>query len=302
MKIKNFLDYSLLKESLFLSLRGIKDADDFLNVPVLDTTNNNSISKSRTILFKNFSDSFELSYANKAGKVLNSIRVPKSVARIERGEDGKVCLITVNKYQNSEFPLDKLDDFIEDFGNYLAIKNGGRTEMAKCDIEIILDLLDLPEQVESIKKMGDNQWEATLGNGSLVDFKKRKPHDLMGSFRIYKTKDSTMPCIHLEDFGDSKKSSFNFDNTTSSIIEEPVGLSELRLRNPYHEFLINKCFGKETKSHEDKFVDYFIQKSKENSWLTPDSNRDPQFERMKKALSTFLPHREMESITFRNRN
>jgi hypothetical protein len=86
-----------------------------------------------------------------------------------------------------------------------------------------------------------------------------------------------------------------------------VGLKELKSKNPYYTFLLNKCLNRATKKHKEDFIDYFSNeiKSKNTPGLASrqeTSGNDTDIERMKKALSTFLSNDEVEKIYFRNQN
>jgi hypothetical protein len=314
MSVKKFLDFFQLKESISYGFKHVKDSDDSCVISVTDITSNPESKKNRAILFNSTGGSALLSYVNKAGEELDSIEIPLSIIKTKKGENGKVSRVSINKYKNLEdhdTTEDLIDDFIEGFANYLTVKNGQRTESTRCDIEILLDLLGIPDDVDTIKRKDRDSWEAVLKNKSLVDLKKRNKHDLFGSFKIYKTKDSTIPCLHIDNKGESKKTSFNFDDDPSMGIEEPIGLSELKSKNPYYDYLINRCTGRDTKTHKDGFVNYFIETLKNNRSNNQNkssdnpihrSETDDSIRRMRKALSTFLPNEEIESIYFRNQN
>lgn len=313
MKVKSFLDYFDLKESYTNFSRLLKDSDGICKIRVVDITKNEGKSKNRSILFRDDNESVKLSYVNKAGEELGSIKVPSGSIKIKKNGRGEAFCVIVDNYKgwgSGNSSEDELDDFLEGFANYLTIKNGRSLELARGDIETILDILGIPGEVQSIEKVNRNEWEAILKDNSLVNLKKRKSHDLMGSLKIYRSKDSTVPCIEIQNSGEENKSSFTFSDEAPFIsIEEPAGLNQLKSKNPYYTFLLNQCLNRATKKHKDDFVDYFSNemksKSKNSSGLSSSyrtMENDFSIERMEKALSTFLPHEDIEKIYFRNQN
>jgi hypothetical protein len=313
MKIKSFLDYFDLNESYGNFNRSLKDSDGLCEIGVVDITQNEERSKNRSILFRDNEESIKLSYVNKAGEELDYIEIPSGSAKIKRDRKGKVYCVIVDNYKgwgSANSSEDELDDFLEGFANYLTIKNGRNLELASGDIETILDILGIPGEVQSIKKVNRNEWEAVLNDNSLVSLKKRRSHDLMSSLKIYRSEESSVPGIHIHHSVDGNKSSFNFSDEVPSIsVEEPVGLTQLKSKNPYYTFLLNQCLNRATKNHKDDFINYFSNEVKSKSKNSPGlvspqetSGNDTDIERMEKALATFLHRAEIEKIYFRNQN
>jgi hypothetical protein len=313
MIIENFSDFINLKESLNSSIRRIEDSDDSCIIDVLDITDNNDLKKPRVILFDSLDDMAHISYINKAGEELGLLEIPMKFLKLDKNKNGKVSRVIFDKYKDKDLNSDSIDDFIEDFANYLTVKNGRNTECAKSDIDLVLDLLGIQGGVNDIERKDKHSWNAKLDNDFFVEMGKRSKDDLMGSFKIYKGEESSIPCIHIRHRDDSKNCIFSLnDEDPSSKIEEPIGFTELKSKNPYYSYLINRSMGKETKSHQSDFVDHFIdflknhskdyKKSSDSNTRKAGEQKEESVKRMMKALSFFLPPQEIEDIYFKNLN
>jgi len=311
MIIENFSDFINLKESLNSNIRKIEDSDDSCTIDVLDITDNSDLKKPRVMLFDNIGDTARISYINKAGDELGLLEMPVKLLKLDRNKSGRVSRVTFDK--DKDLNSDSIDDFIEDFVNYLTVKNERATECAKSDIDLVLDLLGIKGGVNQIERKDKHSWNAKLDNDFFAEIVKRSKDDLMGSFKIYKGEESSIPCIHIRHKEDSNNCIFSLnDEDPSSEIEEPIGFTELKSKNHYYSYLINRSMGKETKSHQSDFVNHFIdflkdhskdyKKSSDPNTRKAGEQKEESVKRMMKALSFFLPPQEIEDIHFKNLN
>jgi len=311
MAVKSFSEFIALKESQTYNIPGIKDVrGGGLEIDVHDVSDEGSEPEhDRIIITKKNGTSVCISYINDEGKEMESLWIPLSGLDAVKDSTGKISKLILDPYKKwiaSSDNFSKVDDFIENFTEYLE---GGRNSdssalenSAKDDVEIIIDVLGIPNGIREFKKgNGEYSWEAILDNGSLVEIVKRSKDDLMGSFSFYKNEGDHMPSLCIKNSGTNKTSLFTLPDNLK--IEEEVGVSDLKKSDPYYSYLLKKSLGLESKPDEDKLIEYFrdlVSKGyhKPDESLDPEKNSEKQ-ERSKKIvkiLRTFLPATEVENL------
>lgn len=311
MSVKSFSEFISIKESQTYSTPGIRDVrGGGIEIDVHDASNEDDEHEHDKIsVTKRNGTSVCLSYVNDEGKELESLWLPLSGLNLIEDSNGKITKIVLDPYKKwilSGENFSKVDDFIESFTSYLE---GGRSSgsisletSAKDDVEMVLDVLGIPYRIKEFRS-GDGEycWEAILDNGSLVEIIKRSKDDLMGSFNFYDQENSHIPSLSIKNSGSKKTSIFTLPDNLK--IEEEIGISGLRKSDPYYNYLLKKAINTDTKSDEDKLVEYFkdlVSKGyhKPDDSLDPKENSEKQerSKRIVKILRTFLPLTDVEYL------
>ena len=287
-----------MNESKKIRSVNVVENDEGYSINVLDVTKNPNLSTPRKILFEESDGIIKLFYIRKSGKVLDFIKFPDSLSITKRDKAGNVIRVIFDKYKNfhnSPLSFDMIDDFIEGFRNYLSLKKNKLTTSAEGDIEMVLDLLDLPLSIKKIERKDGLKWDADVDDGSFIEIEKRSVNDLFSYFKFYSPDDKYVPCININ----NKKNCTFFsikDGESNISLEEPGGISNIFKGTPYHKYLIKKSLKREKEDHKEDFIRYFKDTVKSNPH--PEGELVDSLNRMKKVLSLFLSGKEIEDICY----
>lgn len=308
MSIKNFKEFTKINESLSTyKSPGIQNTwGGGYEMDVADLTSGDDPEYDRALVVKKNGTSICLGYLGGNKKTAGHFWVPLDAVELSKNGEkiSKVVFDPYKKWITLGPNLSKVEDFIENLLDYSESGSKENAEIlrnkAKDDVEILLDLLGINSNIDHFSDGGeDNSWEALLKNGGLVEIKKRSDDDLMGSFKIYKNHKDSTPAINIKNLGNSKISSFNLGKDID--IEEPIGISAFKSKNPYYNFLKNKSLGFESSEDKESMINHYSDFLKKN---TPHEESDDKEKEMKrigdirkfeKVLSSFLTTEEIES-------
>ena len=294
-----------LNESSDYEIPGVKSTwGGGYEIQVKDITDDEDQEEENKILFKNDNGtSASICYIDSDGELIDPVSIPLDAIELKKDNTEKVNCIVLDPYKkwitlgkNSE----AIDDFIESFGDCMSdskSKGTSNRDSAKDDVEMILDLLGISSDVDHFSNDGENKWAAALKNGSLVEINKRSKNDLLGSFKVYRNHKDAVPCIHIDHSCNPKLTKFNLGDDID--LEEEFGLTDLRMDNPYHKFLIKKSLGQENSEDKENLIDHFRKCVGSNNSKNPEEfNKDASLKKMMKALGTFLPKQEIQDIYY----
>jgi hypothetical protein len=294
-KLMNFGDFSgFLSESAY-NIPGITPAPEggyeFL---VIDPEKSEDDEKlNRIYIAKRNEKSLGLSFLGKNGKERECLWIPKEYLDLKDVVDGILIKIRpYTKWMTNPGNSNLVDDFVEDFADHIETsKAWGSSKMkreAQDDIEILLDVFDHQSTIKSFEECGENQWDATLEDGNVIEITKRNPEDLMASFKIFSYKNPTVPTLTILNKKPNPKTFFEFDGL-GRIEFEGVTLG-LKDKNPYFRYLVKKCLGTETSSDQSQLYDYF------KDFVTKRNCKSDEVKNMLKLLSEFIDQNEINSL------
>jgi len=315
MQVLNFSDFTRINETEdFYSIPGVIPTNDGgYGFHVCDSTSGGA-DDDKILVSKINGNSICLTYLKDDGEEADSLWIPLDAMDIQKDPDDRITKIVLSPY-NRWFsdPANsiKVDDFIEAFAdsieNTKMRQDPSMRDFAKDDVEIVLDILDLPLKVEEFSKTDDNTWEAILDNGSLIEIKKRSKDDLMGSFKIYSNKSDYIPSIFIKNGSGKKSTIFNLDGEDTPEMEEEIGFSDLKKGSPYHKYLIKKCFNIGSEEDKDNLVNHFREivgthhngyKNSEDANIKKAGEEKSEYiKRISKVLTTFLPFNDVQEMS-----
>jgi hypothetical protein len=250
----------------------------------------------RIFISKKNDKSIGLSFIGKNGEEQECLWIPKEAIGVRNSGDSlEIKIRPYSKWMMNPENCNKLEDFIEDFADRLeSSKIWGSNKMkrqAQDDVEVLLDLFDHDSAVKSFDECGENQWDAELEDGKIIEITKRNPEDLMATFKVFPDKNSSSPTLTIVNKHPNPKTIFNVD---------PLGRIEIdgiligsRNQNPYFKYLIKKCLGTETSADQSLFYDYF------QDFVTKKNYKSDEVKNMVKLLSGFMDQNEINSLISR---
>jgi hypothetical protein len=294
-KLLNFKDYL---GSLFESSYKLPDVESTseggYKMTVSDFSDGKEGEKSDKIFISKQNDkAIGLSFVGKNGKEHECLWIPKEAIDFRNSEDAlEIKIRPYSKWMNNPQNCNQLEDFIEDFADHVETsKIWGSDKMkrqAQDDVEILLDIFDHNSSIKSFEKCGENQWDAELEDGKVIEITKRNPDDMMATFKIFPNRNSGVPTLTIINKKPDPKTIFNI---------EPVGQIEIdgilmgmRNQNPYFSYLIKKCLGSETSSDQSELYDYFQDSVSKKNY------KSDEVKNMVKLLSDFLDQDEINSL------
>jgi hypothetical protein len=315
MSILNFSDFSRINESEdHYNIPGVISTDEGgYEFHVCDSTSGGA-DDDKIVVSKINGNSICLTYLKDDGEDADSLWIPLDAMDIQKDSDNKITKIVLSPYNrwfSDPSNSVKVDDFIESFADSIETtkmrQDPSMGDFAKDDVEMVLDILDLPLKVAEFSKTDDNTWEAVLDNGSLIEIKKRSKDDLMGSFKIYTNKSDYLPSIFIKNNSGKKSTTFNLGDAEIPEMEEEIGFSDLKNGSPYHKYLIKKCFGIGSEGDKDNLVNYFKDvvgthsndyKNSEDANIKKSGEQKSEYiKRMAKVLTTFLPFNDVQEMS-----
>lgn len=187
---------------------------------------------------------------------------------------------------------DKVEDFLEDFADHIeSSKLWGPDKMgrnAKDDVEMLMDIFDIPSPIKSFEVSGDNQWDAELEDGKVIEITKRNQDDLMSTFKIFPDKKDSSPVLTIKNQTSSPKTVFRLPNLGE--IEMGEVLIGYNKQSPYVKYLIKKCLGLETSADQADLFDHFQKIAKEKGL------KSDEVKTIMKLLEDFMDPKEITSF------
>ena len=173
MKILNFSEF--LNESVSGQSES-DDIQDFLDDGYLIKVvkGNDSKTPGKIHLSEHNPHSYCLSYFDKDGNEMDKIWIPREFIKIsDEHENPSVVLHPDNNWINKKENRIALEDFIEDHLNYKIEMGSGESDFLEeitSDVFTLLDVLNLPLEIDKIEKTGDHEYEVSFKNGGFLDF------------------------------------------------------------------------------------------------------------------------------------
>lgn len=237
--------------------------------------------------------SMGLSFLGKNGKERDCLWIPKEAMDIKDSDGALLIKIRpYSKWMTNPQNTNLVEDFIEDFADHVETsKIWGSDRMkreAQDDIEILLDLFDHQASIKSFEKCGENQWDAELEDGRVIEITKRNPDDLMATFKIFTSKNASTPVLTIMNKNSNSKTIFDLDGVGK--VEFDGTMLGLRNQTPYFKYLIKKCLGSETSSDQSEFYDYCQNKINKQNY------KSQEVKMMLKLLADFLDQSEISSL------
>lgn len=294
-KLFNFIDFvGSLNESAYQIQDVNFTPEGGYEISVVDCSSGENHEKFQKIyIAKKTEKSLGLSFLDKKGKEHDCLWIPKDVVDIQgSGENLIVKIRPYSRWKSNPENTNKLEDFLEDFADTLETsKVWGKDRMkreAQDDAELLLDLLDYQTVIKAFNKSGDNQWEAELEDGKIMEITKRNPSDLMGTFKLYANKNSANPLITIVNSGNDPKTTFDIPEIGKTEIDGLlIGTTN---KTPYLKYLLKKCLGTETASDRSDLYDYFQNQISKNGL------KSDEMKLIVKLLSEFMDNKELKSL------
>jgi hypothetical protein len=246
--------------------------------------------------------SFCLNYFDKNGNEIDKIWIPREFVKItEENEDISVILHPDNRWLSKKENRIALEDFLEDYLNHKIESNVGESDFIdeiSSDVFTLLDVLNLPLEINKIEKKGDFEFEVSFKNGGLLGFSKSGPNNLFKSLKFFKNFDDIQPSLSI-----LKKDSDNqFDFHSPEIGKRNFccQLDEVP-ESPYYSYLVKKSMGKESHGDEEALLQYFLQKlaqsvNQPNPEL-PKTLDDKNFAKeLKSVVASFVPDQRLRTL------
>lgn len=151
---------------------------------------------------------------------------------------------------------------IEDF--YLFLENENvevdLSNSIRDDIETIMEIIGLPLEVKSIKKIGSLEYEATLDD-AVLKFSKPQGRHIPNSYTFYSPDDNYVPRISMKNVGDSFE--LNFSHPDLREISDKSDLMEIKKNHKLY-FLLKKCLDLDNDEDRENFMGYFEDRCKKS--------------------------------------
>lgn len=295
--IKHIDNFFVNESSSYLpGVDELRDGGYVINVEEIE----DGISPERIIVSSKNENATCLSYYDEEENKKESIWIKNSPGvKLEKKGDkiNKIVIDGEGRWISKSENRSELEDFLDSFYDHLEeIRNPESVranDSAKDDLEMILDILDIPGKIKTFDKIGEYEWESKFGDDMLIVITKRSKSDLIGTFKIYKNYKDSYPSIDVRNTKSKKESTFSLSKGVK--ISEDVGFPGIKSKDPYYKYLIKKSLGIETKKDEDSLVKYLKElvskESKKESW-----EEDSHFKNIKKATSLVISKEDVEEI------
>lgn len=246
--------------------------------------------------------SYCLNYFDKDGSEIDKIWIPREFLKIaEEGDQITITLHPDNKWISKKDNKIALEDFLEDYLNHrieFADRDDKNLDEISSDVSTLLEVLNLPLEIEKVEKIGDNQYEVSFKNGCLLDFSKSSPSNLFNLMKFYRNKEDIQPSLSILKKGSD--SEFDFHHEDIGKKNFCCQLDEVPL-NPYRNYLVRKSVGSETHGDEESLLDFFIQRTSQSpSQINPDlphTINDKNYLRdLKSVVSSFVPDQKLKNL------
>ena len=264
-KIIDFKSFQgVLTESELYQIPGVKPTwNGGYEVEISDpSSESDDADRSGNIFIAKRNDkSIALCYLKKSGDESEYLWIPLEALRLSNPEDGKtiIKLDPAKKWILNSENKERVEDFIEDFADSVESRKLLGSDFmrrnAQDDVELLMDVLNVPGSIKSFESSGENIWDATLDDGRVIEIVKRNPDDLICTFRVYDSNNSSLPLLTIKNQSKSPKTIFHHPSLGE--IEVDQAITSLRNQNPYVRYLINKCLGQETSSDQSDLYDFF---------------------------------------------
>jgi len=263
-RLLSFSDFSRgVFESSSYEIPGIVDLHDGgyeIHIAPLDSSHEERFDK--IFISKQNDKSIGLSFLDKNGREAEIFWIPKEATE---STENSIRIKSINRWASNPDNKSKLEDFFEDFAdsveNYKLTGSSRNEQNAKDDVEMIIDLFEIPSRISSFKKSGENQWDAELENGKIVEITKRNSDDLVSTFKVYPDINSSTPSLIIQNTS-TPKTTFNSEEIGKIEIDDVfLGLKKC---NPYIKFLFKKSLGIVTHSDDAELYAYFRDNSKKS--------------------------------------
>jgi hypothetical protein len=313
MRILNFNDFKINESDNtdeYITVDGIRQImDDGYEISAENFCDSDrTFPMGSIIVTKDSNSSITLAYCGNKGEIENEISIPKDSVDIKNDDDNNY-IITIDpdrRWLNVTGNRAAIEDFIEDFTNCKMECDGNTTRMldgVKGDVYTILDIIGIPYDIESAEKVDANQYEVKLGNGMLIDVKKRSHDDMVGNFDVYKKHDATYPSFSIR--SDKGKMGFHFDSDDLPASEVESDIMDVS-KNDYLNYLLKKSLGIETHSDKERLYKHFVDSinSHDFDYIKSDDIKTQEkgkrsadyIKSLKNMVSTFVPEKRISEV------
>ena len=300
--VANFKDFQELRlnESENYQVPGVKSSwDGGYTIYPLDITVDEveEIPRDRIIIPKQNETSFAICYMDIDGDESDYLWIPKEACKIKSNDTGSITEISFDPYKkwlSSGTNKGRIEDFIEEFADSVeASKTTGQEKIkinAQDDVELLMDIMEIPGSVESFDSCGDYIWDAKLDNGMLIEITKRSPDDLLSKFKIYLKANDHYPCVYINNSSGERKTLFRIPALDNDVTI-PKGLIGSRNQDPYTKYLTRRAMDIQDSSDEEALLKYFQDQ------VTQESDDKETLKIISNLLSEFMDRREVEALS-----
>ena len=291
---------SRLNESDIYEVPGVKSSwDGGYVISPLDITVDkvDDVPRDRIIIPKQNETSFAICYIDCDGDESDYLWIPKEACKIKKDDLGQITEISFDPYKkwiSSESNRGRLEDFIEEFADSLEnSKTTGQEKIktnAQDDVELLMDIMEIPGSIESFDSCGDYIWDAKLDNGMLIEITKRSPEDLLSKFKIYLNASDHYPCIAINNSSADRKTSFRIPSLDNEV-SIPKVLMGTRNHDPYTKYLTKRAMNTHDSSDEESLVKHFQDQ------ISQGSEDRESLKTMAALLSEFMDKHEVEALS-----
>jgi len=266
-------------------------------ISVLDLTENNvdEIPRDRIIVAKKNETSIALAYMDQDGEESDYFWIPKNACKLVTDDSVGIKEILLDPYKkwiSSSINRERFEDFVEDFKDSLESSKTTDQDRIKSsaqdDVEIILNLLGIPGEIESFDSYGDYIWDATLNNGMIVEITKRRPEDLLSKFKIFTNTNDREPCLFIDNSSSEKKTLFNISGLIKTNV--PVGIFSSTNLDAYLSYLIKRAVNIQEVSDQEALANYF------KSLIDSDPDNKELIHNISTLLEEFMDRKDVESL------
>jgi hypothetical protein len=300
--VVNFNDFqeSRLNESENYQIPGVKSTWDggYVIYPLDITVDEiDEIPRDRIIIPKQNETSFAICYMDGDGDESDYLWIPKEACKIKSNDSGSITEISFDPYKkwlSAETNKGRIEDFIEEFADSVeSTKTTGQEKIkrnAQDDVELLMDIMEIPGTVESFDSCGDYIWDAKLNNGMLIEITKRSPDDLLSKFKIYLKANDHYPCIYINNNSGDRKTLFRIPSLDNEVAV-PKGLLGSGNLDHYTKYLTKRAMEIQDSSDEEDLLKYFQDQ------ISQESDDKETLKIISDLLSEFMDRREVEALS-----
>lgn len=295
-RVLDFKSFSFINENESYQVPDLKNLWDggYLITPLDLSDADSEFPQDRIIISKSNEKSICLCFNNHNGNEATEIWIPKDACIIKTGKNGQIEEIKIDPYKKwiaDPSNKSKLEDFAEDFADNIEFSKKYGSEKikrdAQDDVELLMDILSIPGNIESFDGYDDYVWDARLDNGMIIEITKRSPDDLLSKFKIYLKDSDNKPCVYINNSSD-KKLVFNLPEIGE--INMDGDIESVQSGDPYIKYLFRRSTDTHSESDKESLVNYFRK-------FASEGNDDREKAKMiRSLLSEFLDKKDIEQI------
>ncbi len=315
MKILNFTEFKLnesedMPRDEFYKVPGINNfMEDGYEISAENCIDSDDYPAFKISVTEETPTSIKMCYCDPHGNPVEEMWLPKDSLEIkENGEDE--LLITMHpecRWINNPENRERLEDFIENFDNLRTDqedKSDRHIESIKDDLENFLEILGFEATVNSVNKVGENEYEIYLNNNLCANLRKRSLSDVIGRIKLYRDKIIGDPGVEISGTPKGITLVSNLPDLFKKEVE--CGLEDFE-ENPYLRYLLRKPLDMDSNSDRDKLATYYstIQNSHDKSRYESENDEIKNSAReesyhikdLRKMLAQFLSEERLRKIS-----